>query len=216
MVRIAAGEQEAYDNFIEWLLESEAQEAYEEYVERKQREYGILAEKKKARRIKPDNRVRRILTPQERETVKRLQKNGRRTLLKAYKFDNKESQNVEIYLKKRGKVWCYPLKRCIMVDSLLFTHLKKHGEGESSNRKSLAKCFVNCLRYPQEVWKQTTSNRYVFLKNFLIGDENDRKECVIVVITSPDYRVITFYPIANAPDELGEKRWGELVYEAGE
>ena len=47
MVRSVAGQQEAYDNFIEWLLESEAQEAYEEYVERKQREYGILAEKKK-------------------------------------------------------------------------------------------------------------------------------------------------------------------------
>ena len=47
MIRSVAGQQEAYDNFIEWLLESEAQEAYEEYVERKQREYGILAEKKK-------------------------------------------------------------------------------------------------------------------------------------------------------------------------
>ena len=47
MRRSAVGQQEAYDNFIEWLLESEAQEAYEEYVERKQREYGILAEKKK-------------------------------------------------------------------------------------------------------------------------------------------------------------------------
>ena len=47
MVRSVAGQQESYDNFIEWLLESEAQEAYEEYVERKQREYGILAEKKK-------------------------------------------------------------------------------------------------------------------------------------------------------------------------
>ena len=47
MIRSAARQQETYDNFIEWLLESEAQEAYEEYVERKQREYGILAEKKK-------------------------------------------------------------------------------------------------------------------------------------------------------------------------
>ena len=47
MIRSVAGQQEAYDNFIEWLLESEAQEAYEEYVGRKQREYGILAEKKK-------------------------------------------------------------------------------------------------------------------------------------------------------------------------
>ena len=58
MRRRAAGQQEAYDNFIEWLLESEAQEAYEEYVERKQREYGILAEKKKVKRVKPDNRER--------------------------------------------------------------------------------------------------------------------------------------------------------------
>ena len=58
MVRSVAGEQEAFDNFIEWLLESEAQEAYEEYVERKQREYGILAEKKKVKRVKPDNRER--------------------------------------------------------------------------------------------------------------------------------------------------------------
>ncbi len=58
MVRMAAGQQEAYDNLFEWLLESEAQEAYEEYVERKQREYGILAEKKKVKRVKPDNRER--------------------------------------------------------------------------------------------------------------------------------------------------------------
>ncbi len=58
MVRSVAGQQEAYDNFIEWLLESEAQEAYEEYVGRKQREYGILAEKKKVKRVKPDNRER--------------------------------------------------------------------------------------------------------------------------------------------------------------
>ena len=47
MIRSVAGQQEAYDNLFEWLLESEAQKAYEEYVERKQREYGILAEKKK-------------------------------------------------------------------------------------------------------------------------------------------------------------------------
>ena len=60
MIRCAAGEQEAFDNFNEWLLESEAQEAYEEYVGRKQREYGILAEKKKIKRIKPDNRERVI------------------------------------------------------------------------------------------------------------------------------------------------------------
>ena len=58
MIRSAARQQETYDNFIEWLLESEAQEAYEEYVERKQREYGILAEKKKVKRVKPDNRER--------------------------------------------------------------------------------------------------------------------------------------------------------------
>ena len=58
MVRRAAGQQEAYDNLFEWLLESEAQKAYEEYVERKQREYGILAEKKKVKRVKPDNRER--------------------------------------------------------------------------------------------------------------------------------------------------------------
>ena len=64
MRRSVAGQQEAYDNFIEWLLESEAQEAYEEYVGRKQREYGILAEKKKARERLLE---RRRLTPQERE-----------------------------------------------------------------------------------------------------------------------------------------------------
>lgn len=58
MVRIEAGEQEAFDNFNEWLLESEAQKAFEEYVGRMQREYGILAEKKKIKRIKPDNRER--------------------------------------------------------------------------------------------------------------------------------------------------------------
>ncbi len=62
MIRCAAGEQESYDNFIEWLLESEAQKAYEEYVERKQRECGVLAEKKKAKERLLE---RRKLTPQE-------------------------------------------------------------------------------------------------------------------------------------------------------
>ena len=54
MRRSVAGQQEAYDNFIEWLLESEAQEAYEEYVGKKKKARERLLE-------------RRRLTPQERE-----------------------------------------------------------------------------------------------------------------------------------------------------
>lgn len=222
MIRSVAGQQEAYDNFIEWLLESEAQKAYEEYVGRKQREYGVLAEKKKAKERLLE---RRRLTPQEREWIEKLKKAKRTDPLpcvplrkrkagESYEGDFLTEVAGMNYLKAHRFTRCMLYNTTAIIDDLLFAHLRTKSLDDNQERLEEAKFVINTLRYPEEIWFQPINERLNFIKQFSTIRKGNQIILPLVVVVLPTGQVLTYYDCIENPAEINEKRWGKLLYKS--
>ena len=203
MIRSVAGQQEAYDNFIEWLLESEAQEAYEEYVGRKQRE--CLTESKK---ILVGGKAYKVLK-----------------FVSSYDSTPLASEKPEMEGKNRFKDWQNilssfkfvdtPIGRVFMNADELSDHFQPKENGEIGWRKTGIGFVIMTLQNPQEIWvnKRREVLSFVYVRQFRVYLKEGATDMVQIAVVSGDTKALkTYYSEKNEPDSLYKKRMGCLIY----
>ena len=204
MRRRVAGQQEAYDNFIEWLLESEAQEAYEEYVKREQREY--LTESNK---ILVGGKAYKVLktvssydsTPLEPEVPE---------------FVGMNNFNEWIKRAVSQEYVDTPIARVFINVEDLENHIDGKVRRERNWRKITLGYSLMTLSHPQEIWvnKRKGGLSFVYVRYFgTIAKGETIRLVQIVVVDGKTGTIKTYYSEKRNPESLYKKRKGWLIYE---
>ena len=204
MVRSVAGQQEAYDNLFEWLLESEAQEAYEEYVERKQREY--LTESKK------------ILVGGKAYKVLKTVSSYETTPLKPEVPEIVGMNNFNEWIKKvlSQDYVDTPIARVSINAKDLENHIDGKVRRERNWRKTTFGYPLMTLSKPQEIWvnKRKGGLSFVYVRYFgTIAKGEIIRLVQIVVVDGKTGTIKTYYSEKGNPESLYKKRRGWLIYE---
>ena len=204
----------------------------EELLER----YGKKPQNK--RNVNPH---RKILTDKDKTEIENSLKNYRRTELQAvplrkrrsgdkkendflepaYGFSELSGLSPQEFFKVNKKKLLKKIKPrsikspnhdiTVQLYKVIVRHVHKHNDKNERERLRLVKFLRNTLMFPQEIWEQTGSERYVFIKKFTTIENGQTTTFTMIAAVGSDYQLITYYPVFD-DNEANMKRTGKCLY----
>ena len=99
----------------------------------------------------------------------------------------------------------------VQLYKVIVRHVQEHNNTTERARLRLVKFLINTLMYPQEIWEQTGSERYVFIKKFTTIENRQTTTFTMIAAVGSDYQLITYYRVFD-DNEANMKRTGKCLY----